>query len=168
MTKYILTQERLKQLVCYDSETGVFTWLRCYFKSMEGKPAGCIQATTGYRVIGINQITYYAARLAFLYMKGNMPTDQVDHINHIRHDNRWCNLREVTHQENNQNRTINPKNTSGIVGVSWCKPRCKYRAQIMVNRKGIHLGYYDSLGNAAASRKAAEIKYEFHENHGGL
>ena len=92
----------------YESDTGVFTWIKksCLASRITiGDIAGWIEVQ-GYRCIEINGDFYKLHRLTFLYMIGRLPINQIDHINHIRNDNRWCNLREVTHKENCKNRLI--------------------------------------------------------------
>lgn len=83
----------------------------------------------------------------------------VDHINHEVLDNRKCNLRVVTQTENNMNRRLEKRNTSTVTGVSWFQANQKWSAYISVNKKKIHLGYFDSLEEAKDARKKAEEKY---------
>lgn len=131
-----------------------------------GSVAGCI-LPKGYRLIGINGVLYQAHRVAFAYHKGRWPTDQIDHINGIRDDNRIENLREVGHLENHRNKKMPTTNTSGLCGVMWIRDRCKWRADIFFSkRKPVYLGTFDNLLDAAAARKSAELKFGFHENHG--
>lgn len=91
---------------------------------------------------------------------------EVDHINHVRNDNRLFNLRFVTRSENMRNRSVSSNNTTGVTGVYFFKARKKYTAQIGVNRKLIFLGYFDTLEEAAAARAEANLKYKFNNNHG--
>ena len=98
-------------------------------------------------------------------MTGRWP-EQVDHINHDRVDNRWCNLHETSNQGNSRNQSKRKDNISGQTGVYFLQKRKKWRSCIMVGKKWISLGYYDLYDDAAAARKAAELKYGFHENHG--
>lgn len=81
----------------------------------------------------------------------------VDHINHNTLDNRKCNLRIVTKQQNNQN--ITPHTASGVAGVYQNKKSGKWYAKITVNYKPIHLGTFDKLTDAIQVRKDAEVKY---------
>ena len=168
MTKQILTQSQLKKVIHYNSDTGEFTRRKCYFKSMEGQPAGWICKTWGYRLIRIDRIAYRASRLAVLYMDGMFPKDQVDHINHIRDDDRWVNLRVVTLHENLKNLTVQSNNTTGVTGLSWNKASGKYQGKINVNKKRFHLGYFSSLDEGKKAYEAAKIKYKYHPNHGSL
>ena len=91
---------------------------------------------------------------------------EVDHINHVRNDNRLVNLRFVTRGENMRNKSVSSKNTSGVNGVYFAKANKKYVAQIKVNRKRIHLGMFDTLEEAAAARAEANLKFNFNNNHG--
>ena len=166
MTKQILTQAELKEQLHYNPETGLFTRLVANSNSVNIGDIANNLDRYGYIQISINNKNYKAHRLAFLYIEGELPPEQVDHINHIRNDNRWINLRKVTNQENQKNRTISKNNTSGVVGVVWYKRDKIWKAQIKINGKNKHLGYYAYKSEAAKARKAAEKKYGFHINHG--
>lgn len=125
-----LTQEELRRVLHYAPETGIFTWLvRLSIRIVVGKEAGARHGA-GYITIGIYGNGYLAHRLAWFYMTGEWPSDDVDHRNGLRNDNRWCNLRPATRQQNMQNKRKLDANTSGIKGVSWCKQRRKWIAQL--------------------------------------
>lgn len=178
VTKKTLTQDILKELLHYDPGTGIFTWRKRDFKwfryprschdwnyKRANSAAGCI-TKTGYMKIVILGVSYRSHRMIFLYMTGYLPPYQIDHINGIRHDNRWCNLRSATPLENSRNQRMREGSASGVTGVSWYENLNKWVAKIKVKRKNIHLGYFVNIGDAAEARKAAEIKYDFHQNHG--
>jgi hypothetical protein len=139
-----LTQQQLKKKFEYDPETGLF-----YRKEKVTNSAiiGSIAGFTderGYVRIKIGSSIYAAGRLAYLYMTGEFPENMVDHINGIKDDNKWCNLREATNSENLQNQTIAlPFNKTGLLGVSKYGNTNKYTAQIYLNGKKKHLGYFD-------------------------
>lgn len=120
----------------------------------------------GYRVCTIYGKKYYAHRLAFLVMDGIMPTLQVDHINGIKNDNSWDNLRLVNNQENHRNRPKNKNNKSGFTGVRYNPKQGAWVARIHVDYHDIHLGYFNTKNEAIAAREAANIMYGFHQNHG--
>jgi len=162
----MITQERLKEILEYDLLTGLFTYKVSRGNKKAGSTAGSLHKTNGYIEITIDGKSYYAHRLVFLFMLGKMPDDQVDHINHIKEDNKWLNLREVTASENHHNRAKNSNNTSGTAGVGWNKASNKWYAAIYVEGKQKHLGYFTDLEEAIAERKQAEIDYSFHPNHG--
>ncbi|MCK5132719.1 MAG: HNH endonuclease [Candidatus Sabulitectum sp.] len=161
-----LTQEKLKELLNYDPNTGIFTW------KVDRRPAvktGDIAGTItsyGYRQICVNYNLIFAHRLAFLFMTGAYPSGETDHINHISDDNRWCNLREVTSTDNNKNKPLFCTNTSGFTGVFWHSRDEKWVAKITVDGKRINLGSFNQKKSAIEARKRANIKYGFHQNHG--
>ena len=161
-----VTQERLKEVLSYDPDTGIFTWL---VDSRNGCKAGDIAGCTeghGYIAIGVNRIIYKAHRIAFLYMTGAFPKDHVDHINGIKDDNRWLNLRDVTPADNQKNAKKRIDNTSGVTGVYWDKKRNKLKVQIRAGGEQLHLGSFDDFFEACCIRKSAEVRYGYHENHG--
>ena len=140
----MLTQEQLKELLSYDPETGIFTWLKAVSKSVRvGSIAGSFDKK-GYIRIGLLRRRYSAHRLAFLYMTGSFPPNDTDHINGVRNDNRWINLRQATNSENQRNQGKPITNTSGYKGVSWNKRAKKWLAKIKHMNHDIHLGYFDS------------------------
>lgn len=142
----MLTQSRLREVLEYQPETGIFIRISGYQKRI-GKVAGRVHPKRGYREIHIDGKLYYAHRLAWLYMTGEWPKDEVDHKNHIRDDNKWSNLRDVTASVNQQNRIACQKNSkSGFLGVKKHE-RCKSRpwqAQIKSNGKILSLGYFST------------------------
>ncbi len=160
MRKNRISYDRLHELLNYNPETGIFTWKidRGNFKA--GKQAGTLHHL-GYINIIIDWKSYGAHRLAWLYINGYFPENQIDHINRDKTDNRIKNLREATCQCNNRNRDIQKNNKTGIVGVHWSKTSRKYRAEIKINRKTIHLGYFKILKEATQARWEAEKKYNF-------
>ena len=164
----MITQSELKKHVHYNPETGVFTWLVGYKNKRIDRKAGDIINTVsgiGYISATIKGEYYSAHRLAWFYMHGYWP-ECIDHINHIRSDNRLVNLRETTTQGNGKNQSMRKNNKSGITGVRWSKPHNKWIARIVVNAKEIHLGIFTDKFEAICARKSADNKYGFHENHG--
>ena len=154
-----LTAEYLRSILHYDQETGIFTWkVRTSNNVKAGDVAGC-QNGAGYLLIRVQSRPYQAHRLAWLYMHGVWPKDQIDHINRNRSDNRISNLRDVSRKQNLQNSGKSSANTSGHTGVSWNKQNSKWQAVIMHNYKNIHLGCYNTIEEALSARKAGELKY---------
>jgi len=160
-----MNQDLLKSILHYNPETGAFSWI----KSGSGRKKDLIAGSKtvyGYMEIKIKGRIHKAHRLVWLYMTGSWPENQIDHINHIRSDNRWCNLREATHQENGKNQKINSKNTSGITGIRMDKNSQKWHSYIRINGTLDHIGFFCDKFEAICARKSAERKLNFHENHG--
>ncbi len=153
----MVTQERLKQLLDYDPETGEFVWINPPVGWLQpGDRTGASHDRDGYLRIGIDGRRYKAHRLAWLFVHGVWPAGEIDHINRVKHDNRISNLRDATVGENRQNITARRTNTSGAKGVSWHKHSMKWRACIRSNGRQISLGYYCSFDAAVAARQRAE------------
>lgn len=162
-----MTQDELKQVLDYNPNSGEFFWKKQMASWIPaGTSAGNLNKKLGYVQIRIHKKLYYAHRLAVLFMTGEMPTEQVDHINGIRSDNRWLNLREASSTEQMRNTAISRNNTSGVNGVSWCTSRQRWQAGITVNHKTKFLGYFKDFIDAVSARKQADALYGFHPNHG--
>lgn len=157
-----LTQEELKRLLNYDPDTGIFTWkVQCGRRGIIGCIAGCI-AQSGHRRIAINRIGYAEHRLAFLYMTGAFPPDgmEVDHINRIRTDNSWKNLRICSSAQNTYN-SGPTKHSSKYKGVHTRTIYSKKRpwvAQISVNGHKKYLGRFQTETEAATAYNVAATK----------
>jgi hypothetical protein len=145
MTEDMLTQDILKSLLNYEPKTGVFTYKD---KKRFGLVAGNI-SKAGYVQIWINGKTRLAHRLAWLYMVGEWPKKQIDHINVIKTDNSFCNLREADNAENNRNTKTRVNNTSGYKGVVYDKSGSCWRAKTKFNNKDISLGSFKTPQEAA-------------------
>ena len=163
----MITKSELKKALLYDADTGVFTWKIDVPPNVKsGMVAGCVNNVTKYKVMGFGGARYLQHRLAWLYVYGELPHGQIDHINGIRDDNRILNLRTVTAKENLKNQRMRKTNTSGFTGVFWDKINKKWRAQIQYNKKQINLGSFVMLTDAISARIKANVKYGFHKNHG--
>ena len=164
MTARTITQAELKHLLHYDPITGVFTRAVSTSNSVKiGDIAGAVMPV-GYRTISLKNKQWYAHRLAWLYVHGEMPTGEVDHINNNKDDNRIENLRITTHKENGENLLLRITNNSGFRGVHWVKSRNKWRADIKHNYQKIYLGLYDSAEEAATAAKNARDLLFTHHN----
>jgi len=141
MASHDITADKLKQLLNYDPATGVFTWRIKRGPMKAGSIAGKLN-TWGYRVISINRRHMMASRLAWLYMAGELPKHQIDHINRNKDDNSWLNLRDVTPSANQHNTSIRKDNKSGYKGVWFYANDGVWRAAIKVNGKQRTLGQY--------------------------
>lgn len=164
MTDKILTQDRLKELLSYDPETGVFTH-KTYRggRIKAGERAGALM-NKGYVHIKVDGKKYLAHRLVWLYVSGQFPTDEVDHINGDRADNRLVNLRAVTKKQNCENRKQQINNKSGHRGVHWHKASGKWQAMIRHQGELIPLGLFNDVIDAAnAARFARDMLFTHHK-----
>lgn len=143
----MIDASRLRQILEYDPETGVWRWQACHQRY--GWPAGC-RNKAGYLRIHVGGKLEYAHRLAFLYMTGEMP-DQVDHIDGDRANNAWRNLRETDASRNAANAKLARNNKVGLKGVSWCQSANRYQASICCQKQQRHLGFFDSPEAAHAA-----------------
>ena len=152
----MLTQEKLRELFDYNPETGVFT--RLVRMGQRGKAGAVVGSpdTKGYLQAKIRGKIYILHRLAFLFMEGYTPENYVDHKNGVVDDNRWLNLREVSMACNLQNQKLSNANKSGFTGVCWHKQNAKWHAEIQIDKKKIHIGYYATATDAAVAR----VNYE--------
>lgn len=152
----MLTQAELQSQFHYDPETGIFTRLKNKHKS------NVKLKENWYFYICINNKSYVAHRLVWLYIYGRFPTNMLDHINGIKNDNRLCNLREVTHAQNMQNIII-PRvtNKSGLLGVTYRKDKNKYIGQCTFNKKLHATKYFDTAEEAHEAY--LELKRKLHE-----
>ena len=170
-----LTRKRLKELLDYNPETGVFTWKKRkegptkWNTRFAGKEAGTAYRSssgkTEYIMIKIAGVDYRAHRLAFLYMEGYWP-DQIDHANGIGTDNRWGNLSNGTPSDNHRNRALSSGSSTGISGVSWAPENGKYRVRIKKDGKRYSGGYFSDKEEAAKKAKELYNMFGFHQNHG--
>ena len=152
------------KILNYDKDSGVFTWKIQKRRIKIGDIAGHV-SRKGYIVITIDGIKYQAHRLAWYLSTGIIP-DKIDHINHIKSDNRLCNLRNVSDSGNQQNKSKQKNNVSGVTGVSWDNRCKKWVSIISVDNRNIYLGSFSVFSDAVNARKNAEVLYGFHENHG--
>lgn len=142
--------DRIKSLISYDPQTGVFTWA----KSRRGCRVGDVCGNTsvyGYNRITLDGKSYRAARLAYAIMVGHFPRGFIDHKNGNRADDRWDNLRECTPQQN----AINSAPRGVVKGVSWDSSRGKWLAQARINGKKKNLGRHECFGSAVNAHRSA-------------
>lgn len=143
----------LRELLHYDPDTGLFTWLvDANHKVKAGTVAGALEAT-GYVRIYVKGKPYKGHRLAWLYMTGEWPSDILDHKDRNRANNRWRNLREATRGQNRANSRANGNSRTGLKGVR--RHGSKFEAQINSNGVKVYLGIYDTPDEAAAIYRLA-------------
>jgi hypothetical protein len=156
MADSILTQERLRDVLSYDPETGIFQW-RSRLGGRQRDRVGCW--ANGRLLICIDYKTYFAHRLAWFYMIGVWPEGDIDHIDNNPANNRFNNLRECTRAQNLQN-TRKPrrdnKRRNGLIGAS--RHKNKWIAQMTNNYKTIYLGLFNTAEEAHAAYVAAKRK----------
>lgn len=147
-----LTAARLRSLLDYDPETGLFRWrvkLRGGKRADIGSVAGYADAGRGYWVIYIDGRQYRAHRLAWLHVKGQWPPRGLDHEDTDKQNNSWSNLRLCTQSQNTANSKRSKRNTTGFKGA--CVYGNRFQAQIKKHGKRIHLGTFDTAQDAHAA-----------------
>lgn len=161
-----LTQERLKELLSYDPETGVFVRRKQAGASRAGSIAGAPN-TSGYIYISVDSTSYRAHRLAWFYVYGVWPNSDLDHINRVRSDNRLDNLRAASRAQNLLNVPNKYPNSLGVKGVRWFTRTRRWQARVKHNGIQYNLGYFRNFGEAVARVRAKreELHGEF-ANHG--
>lgn len=167
-----ISVDYLRTRLRYEPETGKLFWLdnedmpNNWRARFSGKEALNSTGDRGYKRGDILYRPFLAHRVAWALFYGEWPSDQIDHINGVRDDNRIANLRDVPHGENCKNKGRSSKNTSGVTGVHWDSQQEKWMARIRVNYKYNYLGRFDCIGQAIKARREAEALYGFHPNHG--
>lgn len=143
------TWERINELFSYDEESGHLT-RKCDVPSgngtiiaRAGDRAGSLQKE-GYRRVRIDGVRLCEHRVIWFLKTGAWPTHEIDHINSVRDDNRWRNLREASRSQNAMNTTACYNNTSGIRGVHWDNCRQKWRSIITIDGINKHIGYFEN------------------------
>lgn len=156
-----LTAQRLRALLTYDRDTGIFKWdVNLNGAAKRGSIAGTID-TNGYVSIKIDKKFYRGHRLAWLYVYGVWPEKYLDHINHVTTDNRIENLRECDNSQNQCNQRVQKKSKSGTKGVTWHKATGKWQVQCKLNGKNYHGGTFASLDEAV--KVCADLRKSIHK-----
>lgn len=168
MGNNMLTADMLRQLLDYDPATGIFTWLtkpgderyiRAWNTRHAGKRAGRdVPNKNGYLEIGIDYKLYLSHRLAWLYMTGEWPSDEIDHKDTNKSNNIWTNLREATGSQNGYNCIVRKNSKAGLKGVSICNGS-QIMSSICVDGKSIYLGTFATAEEAHEAYKRAAEKY---------
>lgn len=145
-------RQRMKHILLekyhYDPLTGIFS------NKKSGKRAGWL--CNGYRVMNVDNQQYYEHILAFVYMTGNFPEEEVDHINRKKNDNRWENLRISNRSANNINKSVRKDSSSGIKGVKFDPKREKWEVRIQAKKIRKFVGYFPTKEEAIKARANAE------------
>jgi hypothetical protein len=183
-TKNTPNQDLLKACLNYDPETGALLWkvrpewtfppqpgrtpshiANAWNAAWAGKPALNSAAKNGYLRGTINGSFYYAHRIIWKLVH-NVEPDDIDHDDGNRSNNVLKNLFARTREDNLKNRRLSKNNTSGYHGVSFSKRHKLWSATIYHEKKPVHLGWFKEFDEAVEARKAAEIQYAYHPNHG--
>jgi hypothetical protein len=162
MAKPDITQEYLHSILHYDPITGVFTYkVKRSSRALKGAIAGA-KDRRGYLSIKIDYVAYYAHRLAWFYIHGEWPKDQLDHVDGDKTNNALHNLREATAAQNTHNRPTPRNNKTGFKGVDLTRGG-KYRAAICIGYQHRFLGYFDTAeeAHAAYCKAAQELHGEY-------
>jgi len=151
-----LTLDDLHEYVEYNEHSGIFVLKKKIRKARIdiGSELGCEE--NGYIVIGFGRNRYKAHRLAWFFVHGYMPEQQLDHINGNKSDNRLANLREASPSCNVRNQPISKSNSSGFTGVRKANKLGRYEAQIFINGSSVYLGIHDCVVEAALTRITCE------------
>ena len=184
--KTIPSADFLRQIFDYNPETGELRWKpktpdmfndggwwkyrpeeQCKrWNARRGNKIATRNEQQGYATVFVSGRLMKAHRVIWCMMTGEFPKGQIDHINGIRDDNRWSNLRDVPKIVNALNQRRHRTNKSGVTGVRYMKHTGKYGAYIGHNNKIRHLGSFSSFDDAVAARLKAEKELGYHPNHG--
>lgn len=173
-----ITPEIVHQLIRYEPDVDKYFWnergldmftssqrYKIWNKKYANKEVFNNFSSSGYARVVILGIRFPAQRVIWAFHYGVWPDGEIDHINGNPSDNRLCNLRDVSHAENMRNRRVSSNSKSGVMGVYWNKKSGKWHAQVGLNGRKTHVGYFDNIADAAAAQ-ALHISENFHPNHG--
>lgn len=166
-----LSVEGLRNWFSYEPDSGIIRWRKKPNRNTRvGDEAGYLwreskQSKTDYIRICVESKTIFAHVVAWVCQTGTYPVGLIDHQNGAGTDNRWTNLRDVSHKVNLRNQRLNMRNRSGVMGVDLVR-NSRWRARIIVDKKEHPLGCYADRFDAICARKSAEHRFGFHQNHG--
>lgn len=160
----LVSHNRLIELLSYDPINGLFFWKKLNGKShsdLLGSQAGYISTGDGRRRIRLERRSYLSSRLAWFYVHGVWPDQEIDHINMVKSDDRISNLRPASSTQNKINRVT--ENKIGFTGVWYSEKTKKYNAHLKINKKKVHLGSFPTAeaAHAAYLLKATEVHGDF-------
>lgn len=169
--KALLTQEYLRCMLDYNPDTGILMRKAAdpNLPYLTNRPFGCTDSN-GYVKVMLNRFHTYAHILIWVFVYGQWPEGEIDHIDQNPSNNRLCNLREVTTAVQQKNVKKSTRNQTGYVGVSLCPNNIKrYKSTTTVNKKSYHHGYFYTPEEANAARQQwiqDHPEAGFTENHG--
>lgn len=156
-----LTQDRLKEQIHYDPDTGHLTWLISKKGVSKGRRVSPTPATDGYMQCVVDSQHYYQHQIIWLWVTGTFPDSCIDHINRIRNDNRWVNLRQATYYQNQYNKEWSG-NACGVKNV------CQYGNSYTVSFRDPSTGKIVNFGTYKTLDEAEEIAYWVREELHGV
>ncbi len=150
-----LTAQKLREILHYDPDTGVWTWLVALSSTRGiGSIAGTV-SVHGYRIITYRGEKYRSGKLAWLYMTGEWPTQEIDHDDRDKLNDRWGNLFDRSRSQNALNRDLQSNNFSGTRGIHFDTVRGKWNVQVKKDNVTHYIGRYDDYDEAVAARDEA-------------
>jgi hypothetical protein len=170
----LLPYDLANHLFIYDPYSGSLIWrprdvthfrIKTWNTRFALKQAGAV-CSRGYLRLTLFKKSYNVHRIAWLLHYGEWPKFDIDHVDHDTVNNRINNLRDVSVSENGKNRLLNINSTTGVCGVVFHSRDKKWQATIQSRGRVMYLGAFSRKESAVSARRAAEIKYGFHENHG--
>lgn len=157
-----LDHKRLKDLVTYHPRDGSFVWNKGRPSATSGNACGTVKPS-GYVLICLDRKLFRAHRLAWFYVYGEWPTDEIDHINGIRNDNRICNLRVASKSENGFNKKMRMDCKTGAKGVLYYPKYNTYYVRFTVKKVphtfGPFLTFEEAANVATEKRKSAHGEF---------
>lgn len=163
--------EYLNKVFSYDPDTGALTWndrpkesfktlggWKAFCRNTKGKQAGTVKKDG--IAVKLHGEEYAAHRIIFKMMTGRDPIGQIDHKDMRKTNNRFCNLREATHAQNQHNTRLRKDNKTGFKGVTYDKYTKKYTAEIQLNKKRVYIERFDTAEEAHRAR--CEMTAKFH------
>lgn len=155
--------ELIREYLEYNPTTGVLIWKLDRGKKVKAGDLAGTDNGIGYLAVKLDGKSFKVHRVAWFLKTGSWPTGVIDHINHVRSDNRWDNLRETTVKGNNFNKGLAKNNISGSTGVRFIPSNKKWRACIKANKKSHHLGYFTSKEDAEKAYLDAKTRLHSQE-----
>lgn len=151
MSAVSVSHGRLRHVLDYNPDTGIFRWKHPTSKKFKAGDVAGTAHTKGYVSIVVDRKAYLAHRLAWLWMTGGWPEDQLDHRDLDRSNNAFANLRVAGACGNQANTGLSRNNTSGFKGVHWNKRKQRWAVEIDCQRERHFLGYFTNKEAAAAA-----------------
>lgn len=153
-----LTHKRLKELVDYDPESGYFSWKFGRPGASMGVRCGTVKKA-GYTILTLDRTLFRAHRVAWFFVHGEWPKDEIDHINRMRSDNRLANLRIADRSKNGFNKPVRSDSKIGVKNVSYDQETGVYYVRLVIDKKPFNFGGFATIGEAAACAATERLKH---------